>query len=134
MTRTVFNSALPALACILLAGCGAQLVVHQLDSSEPKAVVSIDGEVVGVVEYGDTLKVPLKRGPRRIVASVPDEERHPWSAPDSEWVVIVENDVILTLLPPRPTHRPGSGHSNTKWPKGVTWPKTDPAGSTPPPP
>jgi len=106
----------------MLAGCGPHLIVRQLDRSHPRVDISVDGRRVGTVAFGETLKVALERGPRRIQAQVSGSDERPWSAPDDFWSVVVENDVFLSLLPPlpdldaapqdlrhTPAHDPGGG-------------------------
>ena len=104
-----------------LAGCGPHLIVRQLDRSHPRVDISVDGRPVGTVAFGETLKVALEPGPRRIRARVSGSDQSPWSAPDDFWSIIVENDVFLSLLPPRPitdTAPPAPSHTPTQAPGG----------------
>ena len=82
-----------------LVGCGPSLVVRHMDFTAPDADVYVDGRKVGTVAYGDEFDISLKKGQHRIKTTRIGETVNGWRNDGGHWLVVITNDVVLTLLP-----------------------------------
>ncbi len=96
------RSALFVALAALLAGCGSTLTIRHLDATNRSAEVVVNGQNKGMLTYGEAFEMPLEPGRYQLKVTVPGKATSPWH-PDVDTIdVMLEDDAILTLQPPRP--------------------------------
>ncbi|MCA9559901.1 MAG: hypothetical protein H6704_23355 [Myxococcales bacterium] len=86
----------------LSAGCGSTLTIRHLDATHRSAEVMVNGEKKGMLTYGESFEMPLEPGRYQLKVTAPGKSTSPWH-PDVDTIdVMLEDDAVLTLQPPRP--------------------------------
>jgi len=86
-----------------LAGCGPSVTVRHMDPTVPAADVWLDGKNVGRVDFDDSISFGVPVGRHTLKATRALHEENGWSDDGEDWIIVVQDDVIVTLLP---TERP----------------------------
>ncbi len=74
-------------------------MVRHLDPKAAVAEIWIDGYKRGRLAYSQEISIPIKAGSHSIKATRPLHDGNGWGDDGQPWVLIVEEDVTLTLLP-----------------------------------
>lgn len=85
----------------LLAGCGGPtLVVRNFDPGHEKAEIWVDGARVASLAYKEDVEVSVEPGPHRIKAVPAGAEESPWHPGVPYCEIVMEDDAVMTLVPP----------------------------------
>lgn len=89
-------------ALALLAGCGSTLTIRHLDATNRSAEIVVNGQKKGMLVYGESFEMPIEPGRYQVKVTAPGQPASPWH-PDVDTVeVMLEDDAVFTLQPPRP--------------------------------
>mgnify|MGYP007096623557 CR=1 FL=1 len=101
-TRRRLHPLLLLLAAVGMLGCGTTLTVRHLDATHTAAQVSVDGQPVGLLTFGDQLELPIQPGPHKLRATTPGGQVSPWHPEVDVLEIVIEGDAVLTLQPRGP--------------------------------
>ena len=90
---------------VILIFCGACspeiLIVHR-DHTHKRVKIVLDKSEETRLEYGDDVSFRVSRG-EHVIAAVPEDKSvSPWTENGEDWIIWVDKEAILTLLPPPP--------------------------------
>jgi hypothetical protein len=96
------NALRPAAALTLattLCACAPKLVVRNDDPTTPRAVVQVDGELIGIVDAGDSITVRLDEGMHEVVITPMGSDAIPWTEDGEPWLLYLDEGAYITLFP-----------------------------------
>lgn len=93
------------LLAFCFSGCASSIAIHHQDPTYKRVSVKIDNRQRGELNYGGTKTVGVSRGAHQVEVVPVGSTASPWTQDGKGWIVWVDKDAILTLLPPAPTNR-----------------------------
>ena len=93
------------LIALSLPGCASSIAIHHRDPTYKRVSVTIDKEHQGEINYGDEKTIGVSRGAHQVEVVPVGSTLNPWTLDGKGWIIWVDEDAILTLLPPMPKQR-----------------------------
>ena len=93
------NLVILALLALGATACAPKLIIRHDDPSVEFVQIRVDGDSEGFLDYGDAMKMRVRRGYHRVEAVPRGESFNPWAEDGEGWTFYVDRKAELTLMP-----------------------------------
>ena len=130
LTHSCMTRLCVCLIALSLVGCASSLAIHHRDPTHKRVSVTIDEEHQGEIDYGDEKTIRVSRGARHVDIVPVGSTMNPWTIDGKGWIIWVDEDAVLTLLPPMPEPRKAEHAERPMNPKNSVDPSPDSEGES----
>ena len=100
MRVTLYNITIVVATTLVLVSCSPEIAIVHRDHTHQRVRVTIDKNKTKHLDFGDDVSVNVSRG-EHLVEAIPEGKTEcPWTDDGKGWIIWVDKNAILTLLPP----------------------------------